>query len=458
MARHGKILLHGQIECLTPLHIGSGSDEHCDLDILLDPDGTPFIPATSFIGVLRHATTTKENAKTLRKFWGFTNKSEGQQSLVCCADLRYNGKKPDIVMRDGIKIDPATGIVKDTGKYDYELIERGARFDLRMEFTYQESNETLVKPMAATIYDLLCKQHIRLGAKTNSGFGAIRLVEPRLYAFDFSNKCDVFRWLAQKDLAKNTISAEKLGESYSIDSKAFNINASFWLKHSLIVRSYSNDPNAPDAVHITSHKVGEKTPAWVLPGTSLKGAIRARAERIVNTIGKGKPPTLIDNLFGYVREETKDARKGKIRIEEAILPKFVSELQTRIKIDRFTGGTIESALFDTMPVFGFCDKPTMSEPEKIINLQIHIEQCEPYEAGLLLLVLKDLWTGDLAVGGEKNVGRGVFQGILAKINYNDHEICLDEKLNIFCQEIEQPRNVLEGLVQALNAYQEEKQP
>jgi len=46
-------------------------------------------------------------------------------------------------------------------------------------------------------------------------------------------------------------------------------------------------------------------------------------------------------------------------------------------------------------------------------------------------VLKDLWCGDLAIGGEKNVGRGVLKGLSATIRWNneegkDRELILEE--------------------------------
>ena len=40
---------------------------------------------------------------------------------------------------------------------------------------------------------------------------------------------------------------------------------------------------------------------------------------------------------------------------------------------------------------------------------------EQYEIGLLLLLLKDLWTSDLPVGGESSIGRGRLQGLKAEI-------------------------------------------
>ena len=39
------------------------------------------------------------------------------------------------------------------------------------------------------------------------------------------------------------------------------------------------------------------------------------------------------------------------------------------------------------------------------------------ELGLLLLLLKDLWTGDLPLGGESSVGRGRLRGKEAVMDY-----------------------------------------
>jgi hypothetical protein len=42
------------------------------------------------------------------------------------------------------------------------------------------------------------------------------------------------------------------------------------------------------------------------------------------------------------------------------------------------------------------------------------------EVGLMLLLLKDLWTGDLPLGGESSVGRGRLQGVSATITLDDN--------------------------------------
>jgi CRISPR/Cas system CSM-associated protein Csm3 (group 7 of RAMP superfamily) len=413
----GKIILEGVIELLSPAIIGSGRDENSDIDVLKDSEGKVYIPATSFTGVLRHAIklgkTYKEDSTYKDKvehFWG-TSKNENnpqrlRQSAIRIDDLlpdnnadKNSDKNPKVVIRDGVKIDNKKGIAEDKGKFDYEVIEPGARFNLHIEVTLDGIEDDFKKIMLVTMIDLLKKGEIRIGAKTNSGFGRINLVDEKICIFDFSKKEDVLRWLKQDFTVRSELGAK----SFEFKPRTFTISADFVIKNSLIVRSYNFDPDKPDIENIRSN--GKP----VLPGTSIKGAIRARAERIVKTLGK--PESIISDLFGEVDEKKKFAKKGRITVEESVIDGYPEEVQTRIKIDRFTGGTIESALLETKPLFSKKDG-------KVINLKITIRDYKDHEAGLMLLVLKDLWTGDLPIGGEKAVGRGVLEGRKAVIEWD----------------------------------------
>lgn len=442
----GKLVLEGVIELRSPALIGCGSKERSDVDIIRDGDNKPFIPATSFVGALMHYIKIDRRENNLKQFWGFTtdrkktketghtpstsqegnavsapegervsDTREERQSSLRCRDLTCKkGVVPKITIRDGIAIEAKTGIVKPKKKYDYEVIEPGAQFDLHLEVSFEnEETRNFSRSMLATISKILEQEEVRIGAKANSGLGKILLSGAKISEFDFGNKQDVFRWLKREyspiiPITDNT--------AFTIQEKNFTIDATFSLKNSLIIRSYPSDPKMPDAVHIQS---GGND---VLPGASLKGAIRSRAERIIKTLFDNgvdkevKAKKFLTELFGDVddKNQSKKAYKGKVRVDEINLPKFTSELQTRIKIDRFTGGTIESALLETMPLFSDGDVN-----KQIQNVRITIRDYKDYEAGLMLLVLKDLWTGDLAVGGEKAVGRGVFEGVEAKICWDN---------------------------------------
>ncbi len=466
MAR-GKLVLQGVIELISPAIIGSGREDYTDIDVLFDGNGKPFIPATSLVGVLRHFIEKNANfddKNALKRLWGFTpdkkipDKEKEKQSDLCCSDLPCIESDPKIAVRDGIKINIKNGVVESGKKYDYQVVGRGTRFKLYLEVNLTDSNREFSRRMVATIRDVLERGRVQIGSKTNSGLGKMKLTNAHVCEFDFKEKGDVFRWLRRDFSAPNPFTEQQ----FEIQPKMFSINAIFTLKNSFISRSYSADPKSPDAVSIKS---GD---SYVMPGTSLKGAIRSRAERILNTLEK--PPDILHNLFGHVdegkdtSEETKEGTpitpnllnfpiigkgkkvkiKGKISIAESLLPDYKSELQTRIKIDRFTGGTIESALFETMPLFSGIDDT------KHFCVNITIRDYKDHEAGLLLLVLKDLWTGDLAVGGEKGIGRGVLKGQKATISWNTRTITLDENISGTSNNIKEE---LQRFVNALVNYE-----
>ncbi len=471
----GKIIIQGTLLCQSPLHIGNGNRERSELDILLDSRQQPFIPATSLVGVLRHAVehmmspddqTVYQNM--LKCFWGYTENQEGHQSLLRCSDLHLSEDgSATVIIRDGIKIDHLTGIVEDAEKYDYELVEPGACFALNLELRYRQSEREFVKRMASTLYTMLANGDIRLGAKTNNGLGEIVLVRERstIYHFDFSDQDAILHWLSKQNWDQHTVTPKVLSPTFKRTEDRLCLDVTLRLKDSLIIRSYASDPKMPDAVHISSQ--GKP----ILTGSSLKGAIRARAERILNTIG-GKPAApILNSLFGCVvkrddphntsekraapifaevDKEEKISRKGRFRVQEVLLPNYQAELQTRIKIDRFTGGTIESALFDSMPLFN-------DQNQEIKHIRFFIEECNAHEVGLLLLILKDLWQGDIAIGGEKNIGRGVFEGLEATLDWKEKTFRIDKVLNVSAEhEEEAPKAMLQSYVKALHDYMKEE--
>ena len=462
----GKLVLQGIIELLSPACIGSGKKDYTEIDVLLDNNGKPFIPATSLVGVLKHF--IKKNAilddkNALKRFWGFTSEEKiskeekEKQSDLGCSDLIFSEGNDMPSTRDGIKIDNRNGRVAKGAKYDYQVAERGAKFKLHLELNLTDTNREFSRRMVATIRSVLEQGFVQIGAKTNSGLGKMQLTNARVREFDFKEKGDVFRWL-RRDFSTPKPFTE---QPFEIQSKMFSIHAVFTLKNSFISRSYSANQEEPDAVSIKS---GD---SFVIPGTSLKGAIRARAERILQTLGK--PPDILHNLFGYVdegkdtTEETKEGTpitphplnspiigkgkkvkiKGRISIEESLLPDYKPELQIRIKTDRFTGGTVEAALFETMPLF------SDSDDTKRFCVSITVRNYKDHEAGLLLLVLKDLWTGDLAVGGEKGIGRGVLKGQKATISWNTRTITLEENISGTSNDIQKE---LQRFVEALLNY------
>lgn len=452
----GKTIVKGKLKLLSPLLLGSGNDDLADIEVMRDSNGSPFIPGTSLAGVLKHYFEDNFQDQLYYDsecFWGIHRKKTGngkkeesyQSAFICHdRDCRYRrlcsyckesyqsaficydlfSKGASVRVRDGVKIDPRSQTAEKSGKYDFELIEEGAEFDLFWELTLRGNNsKEKYQKILATLIDVLKNGELSIGAKTNSGFGKCELQDIHVIHFDFKNINDVLEWLKQ-DWQKSDYKGEgsewKM-EPYPIENRTFSIDAKFAIKNSIIIRAYSEKANMPDSTSLTS--AGK----YILPGTSLKGAIRHRASKILKTlspegnIAEGK----IESLFGIAGKEgesegktkcgkSKKEIKSRVKVEEIEINNVEPELQTRIKIDRFTGGTIKSALLESMPLWS-------KGNDEALNIKIKIEKYKPWEAGLMMHVLKDLWCGDLAIGGEKSVGRGVLKGLSATIKWNNEE-------------------------------------
>lgn len=426
----GKLVLEARLKLLSPLHIGSGENDATDLDIIKDSDGKPFITFTSFIGALKHHLCDNYNIleQDIENIFGYSklvkDENETKASVIIGSDFFLaQDSKFSVYTRDGIKIKLATGIVDEGAKYDYQVVDRGAEFTFVLESSYGSGSllkEKLLQYYSTIIHSLknddskLQPPGLRIGAKTNNGLGKITLINEKVFDYDFSNLNNVIAWLNRehpqqvelKDVVPIIIKEDDLV-----------IVAYLNLKTSLIQRSYNDVPSMPDSSHMQSG--GQN----ILAGSGTKGAIAARGKKILNTIWDEKHNSekdeFIKSLFGFVDNDKKGkpAVKSRMQIEERELPDYVAELQSRIKIDRFTGGTINGAFFDSMPLFNTNELNTSTDLSKKTRITIRIKNCTEAEAGLMFLILKDLWTGDLAIGGEKGIGRGVFNGVSAFIKY-----------------------------------------
>jgi CRISPR/Cas system CSM-associated protein Csm3 (group 7 of RAMP superfamily) len=182
---------------------------------------------------------------------------------------------------------------------------------------------------------------------------------------------------------------------------------------------------------------------YVIPGTSVKGVLRNKAKRILTALYKGeegKADKIINKLMGFADKNS--AYKSRLSVDEVYIETDLLKnvKHTRNRINRFTGGTIDSALFAEEPVW---QQNTNAAP---IQMNIKISDCSKFEAGLILLVLKDLWLGNLPVGGGKSVGRGVLLGSSCTLSYAGENIKLGKSglpINL------EHREVLEGYVHEL---------
>jgi len=424
--KYGKIILKANLELISPLMIGSGESEISDRDILLNKEGKPFIPASSFMGKLYNELSSDKKKKYFgQKKAGENDKNEEEnkaesskfehQSYIICDDLHLSDDSvKNTAIRDGIRINPETGLVEKETKFDYQVLEPGNHFALEMSINVEpDDNYNDCKELMKNIVNVLSNRQFALGGKTSSGFGNLQAQNIKVMEYDFADKKQAAAYLLKKET--ENLFSEYIEENPMLNDE-FRINASFQIVNSFLIRSYSKTPYGSDATQI---KCGDK---FVLPGTSLRGALRARAQKILNLLWENKKDEVdmfIAALFGTTSLEKKNEYSvpSSLYVSETVIDNVKCEMQNRIQIDRFTGGTIESALFDSMPVF-----PVPNDEAQLVNLTLTIHKPLPSQKGLLLLLLKDLYTSELPIGGEKNVGRGLLKGTKATVTNGDKSI------------------------------------
>lgn len=408
----GKIKITGSLILKSPLLIGDGagetSDNFKDIHVLKNQDGAAFIPGTSICGVLRDDFS---NSATLQKLFGDADnfgKADTFQSAIQIDDVQLLNSQ--IIYRDGVKIDGLTGTGEKGGKYDYEAVERGAKGDLHILINLRgcHAKENFKGAVAELLGKL--KSGIRLGALTSKGFGLVEVENLNAQFYDFTKKADVAAWLTGKNAAEKIEPAEKI----SADTENFVVDADFSFNSSVIVRDYDvTEKERKDKIFAVSLK---SLKDFVIPGTSLKGIFRHRAEYIFGRLNLDKK--LLDNLMGSAEGEK---IKSRFIVAESYISENVEEVaHTRNKIDRFTGGTLQGTLFTSKPLY----QKEFNAPT--LHLHFEIRNAKDFEAGLAILLLRDLWLGKVAVGGEKCIGRGTLQGVSAKINFKGESYELGE--------------------------------
>ncbi|NTW87850.1 MAG: hypothetical protein HGB26_01715 [Desulfobulbaceae bacterium] len=419
-------IITGEMILETAAHFGGEGEGMADMKILHDlSDGSPLLPGTSLAGALRsHLADVLGGYRSAEhgdvpKLFGASrkNEDEGTQSPLIVFDSL--GKVPEekkIEIRDGVAINPETGTAKSHMKFDIEVLPAGTVFPVRIELIVEKiAEEADLLGLLTKAVSGLSNGDISLGMRRSRGLGAVNVRNWKAKRFDLPNRDGWVCWLTSDhvhpivneipydlpvDAVQSAYPALRLEEPPDDKRERMVIELQLQLAGDLLVRSSGYDPAAPDAVHLYS--AGKP----VLPGTSLAGVMRSQALRIARCVreSQGDGDEWINRLFGpqIEKRQGSDSQKpsaSRLRVSENFFTNRDARRQTRIAIDRFTGGVVQGALFDEQVHAGG-------------QLTIRLELRDPTDAetGLLLLLLKDFLSGEIPVGGSASVGRGVFRG------------------------------------------------
>lgn len=432
------------VEAATPLAVGTGKscDILTDAPVAKDVNGLPYIPATSIAGVLRHAMGLADDQTEGNPF-GYISKSDDNDDSGHGSDIIFtdavmvgkNGKAldgiqdidwndefyryfQDLPVRQHVRIDHK-GTAENNGKFDNEVVYKGTRFVFEIELmSEKDDKEHIEKAIEHLRYSTL-----RIGGGTRKGYGKLSIVDCRQASLNLSNPEDLEKYLNKSSsLAEDWAGFTKISETESLDD-------SKWTHYQLKLKpldffmfgSGMGDSDA-DNVYVSEYVVsrGESVDSnkrVLIPGSSVKGAIAHRTAYHYNKIkgnfaGKTEPKEITGSnneavaaIFGEKKSDNTFTR-GRILIDDVI--KGQAEPKSKPffhnKIDQFTGGTMDGALFQEKVIY---DKDTE------YTFDIYVENSALADDDIkkaFVQSLRDICTGLLPLGGITNRGNGIFTG------------------------------------------------
>lgn len=400
--------------------IGSHESDYCDMTFSRNDEGYPALHGSTLAGALRSGLNDRlegyrgKESEAAAELFGSL---KSRESAVVVFDSAATSPATASI-RDGVRIDSDTGLAADGLKFDREISHPGLVFPVRIDLLVPSLNqEARLVSLLAQALSGLSDRTIRLGARRSRGMGACKT--DRFYAvrYDLTTRDGWLRYSRSGyNVPRGThaTAADAIASAFpglNLDTGAdarcrFIADCDLELAGTLLIRSPGEQAGSADMVHLTEN--GKR----ILSGTSLAGALRSRARKILKTVQPDKDNDgLLEDLFGSPgpREandisRTQDLKASRLLVSDGAIAGAASHRQTRVKIDRFTGGALDTALFD-------------EEPAVHGSIGVRIEVRNPCDAdiGLVLLLIRDLLGGSLPLGGETSIGRGIVRG-KARVN------------------------------------------
>lgn len=412
------------IEALSPVYFGDSQQGK----LIRNSCGKSFLPGSAIGGALRdYLENIGVCEETILYFLGGvenTKEKTFRESRIHISDGEIS-QYEEVCKKEGTAINSARGSALNNHKYEIEHLPKG----INITFTVEWGTQYQERQSLENFEEIIDKwgqgfksQAIKLGGQQNNGFGQFTLVSIEKKAYVFSCEADLEQYIFKPD--------EIQFETYRIKHN----NSKTEIKNEYI---FSMVGYFPYGVYQNFKDRGRKTTYettglqknsdgyYYIPSTSIKGVIRhevsillkrfiASDERVSkkveaffgSTEQKGKV-IFQDIVFDNEAEEIKVKRyKKDERDRRKILEKEEKDM-VYIKIDRLTGGAVETALKHQEEVSGGA---------KIqLNLMVPSIDPNPYLFPLIY-VLRRIGSGLTPLGGRTSIGLGEFTASELKIS------------------------------------------
>ena len=425
------------IELVTALHVGSGNPEGgSDAGVVRDFNGLPGLPGSGIQGLLRSAcleypacgANAAERTAFVERVFGYTGgngrklpdgktddpgrggrvwvgwgvihneKNEPQSDWIKETDLKKDPVLADAarsVLRDQVKLG-ARGAADDRAKFDQVVVNPGHRFTFTIKLATADDDRTAQHSDWQTLLTVLRDPALRLGGKTRRGLGKFKIITEG-YTQDAESR--LVTRVIERPIAPATLWMFGGGKAADDGTKQ------------------------PNSVPVSCHRIdwsgttGISRPVWLIPGTGIKGPLVHRTLFHANL----KKGIFIDEpapdgaeqevrkwmlqLFGS--EKAPHVTIGNIVIDDYFMDKNgvhavpSAPTQMHVKINPFTGGASDTALFSDQP---------LQAKSATIPLRIEVRgRVDDDALACFAAALDDLDQGRLAFGAHSGRGYGRFK-------------------------------------------------
>jgi CRISPR/Cas system CSM-associated protein Csm3 (group 7 of RAMP superfamily) len=423
----------------TPLHCGAGHESDLsDADLRRRADGTLVIPGTSIAGALRAIVErlVSVERECLLYVQGATDRGQEQACLCRVCEL-FGNVRPvgdaraskvtvydaaldeDVQERivDGVGLNRSRRSASDARKFDYVEVEPGARLEIEL-WACDLSEQELSWVGAALRW--LGTGEVPLGGRTARGTGRLVGEAASLRVRDLTNPDHLLATMIHDNDDDVAWPEELAADLSAFPGQGRQLPGRVVVDFAMQI--------APEATFLVADPIqavrtgfdraprGGVTGAE-LPATSLRGALRSGAERILRTV---KPDAACDPTGDRRCRPTSEViddtwccwacrlfgnKDWASRLSVTVIPEDTADGEQasfdHVAIDRFTGGAREQRKFDALAVRG-----------RRFQVRLTLDRISADDGrwmiGLLALTLGDLAEGRISVGSGAARGHGFF--------------------------------------------------
>ena len=446
------------LTALTPLHVGGiGSDVDTDLALALNGRGNYYLPGTGLAGALRNWMAQSSSETQIKDYWGDHESEDRGASFILVEDAEIIlGKGQRIEIREGVGIDRHTGAAAERFKYSRAILPKGVSVPLDITLDSQASHDPAE---LWQVLQALEQGDIRIGAAKTRGLGKVQLTKVKIQRQALNNAAGIFETLLEGGHLQDWDELKQTAPYAPPARLDFNIG---WEPRDPVMVKAEGDGLAVDILPLVS-QVGTGV-RFVIPGSSIKGVLRAHAERIVRTVCYSEVDVetafnqqlqvpLVEILFGSAEKNKPQLNGGKnssqgnigaLAVDDCYAalemtasnwaaventPKAKNDTFTQyektlatalggsskpfqtlqpamhVAIDRWTGGAAKSMLYSVLEPVGIPWESIGLSLDAARLYKYHPQALKPAIA-LLLLVLRDFGNRKIPIGYGTNRGMG----------------------------------------------------